>query len=347
MDKSSASDLWLERSRLSGMILAAFIFGIYFVLTIEACISLYRNNRSKSGRALGNTTSYILLSYVITTFILFAMTTAANARYTEDIWINLRAHKSPEELIMNEFDYWYNRMAVVTSFVQIWMMDFLLLYRCFIIWNFNPWVVVLMSAAYGTIIGLSTAVMVYVNKEVVFFNIRVQLAFLIVSCAFNIIYTFLVTLRLISIRKCISQVMGQEYAAMYTNMTAMLIESAALYFVFDVVYVFAFGFHSDVQNLILLGYSGIQVCKFLSAKCESLLTGRLGHWQGIALLLIIVRVAKGRDYDSRRTRAAQPSGSTSSRVEFTTCPPMSLVTGPIMSTGDVDVESSTPRKESD
>ncbi|KAI3603958.1 hypothetical protein WG66_004459 [Moniliophthora roreri] len=102
--------------------------------------------------------------------------------------------------------------------------------------------------------ALSTAVtvIVFVNKETTFLNTRVQLAFLIVSCALNMICTPLVTWRLISIRKCITKLIRKEYAAMYTNM------AATLCFVFDVVYIFSFAFHSNMQNLILLGHSGIQ-----------------------------------------------------------------------------------------
>ena len=55
-----------------------------------------------------------MYAYIIITFILATMGFACNARYTEDIWINFRytTDRSPEDLIINEFDYWWNIMAI-------------------------------------------------------------------------------------------------------------------------------------------------------------------------------------------------------------------------------------------
>ncbi|KAK7040762.1 hypothetical protein VNI00_009668 [Paramarasmius palmivorus] len=268
-------DLWLQRSRLNGMILAAFVYGIFFLLSIQAWIAVRRGSQS-SRTKLSKWQVRLLYAYIAVTFILGTMGFACNTRYTEDIWINFVGQRAPEDLIINEFDYWWNRMAIDSNFVMIWIMDLLLLYRCFVIWNYQIWVIGLMSTAYLGIIGLSIAVMHYAQMSAVFFNIKVQIAFLVLSCTFNLLFTVLVSTRLLGLRKQIIQSLGDEHAKTYTSVTATLVESAALYFVFDVIFVFAFGFKSNVQNLILLEYSSIQ---------------------GIAELLIIVRVARGQDYD--------------------------------------------------
>ncbi|KAI3616714.1 hypothetical protein WG66_011664 [Moniliophthora roreri] len=268
-------DLWLQRSRLDGMILAAFVYGIFFLLSIQAFNAIRRGSHS-SRTKLGRWQVRLLYAYVVSTFILSTMGFACNARYTEDIWINFVGYRTPEDLIINEFDYWWNRMAIDSNFVMIWIMDLLLLYRCFVIWNYQIWVAVLMSTVYLAIIALSIAVMHFAQEAAVFFNIQVQIAFLVLSCTFNLLFTVLVSTRLLTVRKQIIDSLGDEHAKTYTSITATLVESAALYFVFDVIFVFAFGFKSNVQNLILLEYSSIQ---------------------GIAELLIIVRVARGQDYD--------------------------------------------------
>ncbi|KAL0571989.1 hypothetical protein V5O48_009969 [Marasmius crinis-equi] len=273
------TDLWLQRSRLDGMILAGFTYGIFFLLSIQAFQTVYRGSKSPSVK-LRRWQIQAMYAYIISTFILSTMGFACNARYTEDIWINFRQNggdRSPEDLIINEFDFWWNRMAIDSNFVMIWIMDLLLLYRCFVIWNYKTWVVGVMSIVYLGIVGLSIAVMYFAQQGAVFFNIEVQIAFLSMSCTFNLLFTILVSTRLLSMRRQITELLGKEHARTYTSITATLVESASLYFVFDVIFLFAFGFKSNVQNLILLEYSSIQ---------------------GIAELLIIVRVARGEDYDT-------------------------------------------------
>ncbi|TFK32559.1 hypothetical protein BDQ12DRAFT_585717, partial [Crucibulum laeve] len=270
-------DAWLEKSRLDGMILDGFTYGIFFLLSIQSVIAIYRGIRRSSNGKLGKRHGYILIAYVLVTFLLGTIGVAANARYTEDIWINFRGEgRTPEDLILNEFDFWYNRLAIDSQEIMVWIMDLLLLYRCIIIWNYRPWVVILMTSVYLTIIGLSIAVMISAGRSAVFFNLHLQLAFLALSCSFNFLFTLLVCLKLLHARKQIKDVLGPEHATTYTSLTATLVESTALYFVCDLIFLFAFAFHSNVQNLILL---------------ENCLI------QAISQLLIILRVAQGRDYD--------------------------------------------------
>ncbi|KAJ6463998.1 hypothetical protein C8R45DRAFT_1024848 [Mycena sanguinolenta] len=283
-----SSDPWLERSRLDGMILDGFTYGIFFLLSIEACIAVYRGQKKAK---IGKQHARVLIAYVAVTFTLGSMGFAANARYTEDIWINFRGgDRDPSFLITNEFDYWYNRLAIDTNFVMVWLMNLLLLYRCCVIWNYQILVVALMSAVYLAIISLSITVMIYASNSAVFFNLNVQLSFLVLSCTYNLLFTILVATRLLAARKQIVSILGPEHAITYTSITATLVESAALYFIFDLIFVVTFAIHSNVQNLILL---------------ENCLI------QGIAQLLIIKRVAKGREYD--RTMATQVA---STRLAF-------------------------------
>ncbi|KAF7326440.1 hypothetical protein MSAN_02512800 [Mycena sanguinolenta] len=272
-----SSDPWLERSRLDGMVLDGFTYGIFFLLSIEACVAVWKGGKSARVK-LSKRQAYFLIAYVVLTFTLGSMGFAANARYTEDIWINFRGgDRDPSFLITNEFDYWYNRLAIDTNFVMVWFMNLLLLYRCCVIWNYQFLVVALMSAVYLAIISLSIAVMISASNSAVFFNLNIQLSFLVLSCTYNLLFTILVTIRLLAVRNRITALLGPEHAVTYTSITATLVESASLYFIFDVIFVVTFATHSNVENLILL---------------ENCLI------QGIAQLLIIKRVAKGREYDT-------------------------------------------------
>ncbi|KAF7372821.1 hypothetical protein MSAN_00488100 [Mycena sanguinolenta] len=271
-------DPWLERSRLDGMTLDGFTYGIFFLLTIQAGMAVY-NGAQTTRTKLSKWRARGLMAYIVVTFLLGTVGFAANARYTEDIWINFRGTPDwdPVFLITNEFDFWYNRLAVDTNLVMVWLMNLLLLYRCFVIWNYNRWVVTLMTCVYLTVIGLTTATMVSASNSAVFFNLDAQMAFLVMSCTFNLLFTTLVSVRLLSMRNQIKSLLGPEHALTYTSVTATLVESASLYFVFDVLFVITFSIHSNVENLILL---------------ENCLI------QGIAQLLIIKRVAQGNEIDS-------------------------------------------------
>lgn len=129
MSDAPPDDIWLEQSRLNGMLTGSITWGassawflqspgltrsagIFFQLTVQALVSLNRSagrrtHRIPRGRRLA------LNAYVIVTFILATIGFACNARYTEEIWIDRRGPGiSPTILILNEFDFYINRLAI-------------------------------------------------------------------------------------------------------------------------------------------------------------------------------------------------------------------------------------------
>ncbi|KAJ3793905.1 hypothetical protein GGU11DRAFT_360659 [Lentinula aff. detonsa] len=288
-NKLTPSHPSLERYRLDGMILDGFTFGVYTVLTIHAVIAIMlgRGTHSKQGK-VSKTQCYILLSYVVVTFLLGAVGFAANARYTEDIWINFRGQPgwSPEDLITDEFYFWYSRLAVDSQAIMVWIMNALLLYRCVVTWNYARWVIFLMSTVYLAIVGLSMSVMVFAQKQAIFTNLNLQLSFLALSCTYNILYTVLVAAKILSVQQRVKRTLSAEYAQVYTSVVTLIIESAFLYFIFDLLFLISFAIHSDTEYLILL---------------ENCLI------QGIAQLLIIIRVAQGREHAQHATVSSDSS----------------------------------------
>ncbi|KAJ3838026.1 hypothetical protein F5878DRAFT_584075 [Lentinula raphanica] len=286
----------LERYRLDGMVLDGFTFGIYTLLSIHAVIAILRSSRRGSGgprqqKAGLRMQSYILLLYVIVTFLLGAVGFAANARYTEDIWVNFRGQPgwAPEELIVDEFKFWYNRLASDSQGIMVWIMNALLLYRCFVTWNYARWVIFLMSTVYLTIVGVSMSVMILAQRQAIFSRLNIQLSFLALSCAYNILYTVLVAAKLFTVQRRVKNALLSEYAQVYTSIIALIVESAALYFIFDLLFLISFAIHSNTENLILL---------------ENCLI------QGIAQLLIIIQVAQSRQHTQITTTNSTAQSNT-------------------------------------
>ncbi|KII87372.1 hypothetical protein PLICRDRAFT_253041 [Plicaturopsis crispa FD-325 SS-3] len=269
------TDLWLERSRLNGELLAGVSYGIFFLLTIQALRALLRTEK-RSGLPVADRRT-ILVVYVVITFILATIGFAANAKYTQMIWIDLRnAPGGPPALINLELNYWINRLALDSYYLMEWFMEALLLHRCFIVWNWQPFVVGGMSTLFLAYVAMAIVVMTE-SKGAVFYDIDIQLAYLVLSVGTNIVYTFLVTGRLVAMRNQIREALGREHSECYTSIAAMIIESAAMYSVLGIIFIVSFAVHSNISNLIFLSIS---------------------HVQGIAQLLIIIRVAEGRAFST-------------------------------------------------
>ncbi|KAF8994130.1 hypothetical protein BDQ17DRAFT_1529081 [Cyathus striatus] len=171
-------------------------------------------------------------------------------------------------------------MAVDSHFILVLVLDMLLFYRCVVIWNYQLWVTILMGSIFLSIIGITMSIMVLAGRAAVFTGLQMQTAFLAMSVSYNFLFTFLVCVQLFMVRRWMRDVLGREQLIPYTSITATLIESTSLYLIVELIYLFAFAFHSHIQNLLLMENAIIQA---------------------ISQLLIILRVAQGRDYNTVST----------------------------------------------
>ncbi|KAH0826424.1 hypothetical protein J3R83DRAFT_5399 [Lanmaoa asiatica] len=272
------ADLWLERSRLDGMLLSAASYGIFFLLTIQATVAL--TQRPRYGGPIAHH-RWVLMSYVWITFALATVGFAGNARYTEMIWIDLRdAPGGPTALILDELNYWVNMMALACYYIMEWFMQALLLYRCFILWDWKKYIVIPMSTLFAAMVGTypSPPMSILVLAEcsgTIFYNINFQLVYLCLQVGLTVFYTLLVAGRLFIVRKQMRDTLGKEHIRPYETAVITVVESAALYSVLGIIFIFSFAFHSNISNLVFTSVS---------------------HVQGIAQLLIIIHVARGRAF---------------------------------------------------
>lgn len=71
------------------------------------------------------------------------------------------------------------------------------------------------------------------------------------SVFLNVTATLYIVGQLLSKRKAIVKALGPEHSKQYIGIAAMLIESAALYSVFGIIFVASFLHGSAVQNIVL------------------------------------------------------------------------------------------------
>ncbi|KIK42624.1 hypothetical protein CY34DRAFT_83232 [Suillus luteus UH-Slu-Lm8-n1] len=271
---SQKTDLWIERSRLVGMLLGCVTYGIFFLLSVQSCLALMR--RPQHGGKIANNRP-ALVFYVIITFTLRTLSISANAKYTEMIWIDLRnAPGGPLTLIEDEMAYPINIVALSTGHIQEWFMQALLLHRCFAIWNWAKCVTIPMITFYLVMIGLSVYIQVEASTGIAFYDINIEPAYLGIQVGLNVIYTILVAYRLLDMRRKMKELVDQYDSRLYDTLVLIIVESVMAYTIFAIVFIVAFAMHLN----------GITTICFLS----------IGQVQGIAQLIIIIRVATGRSY---------------------------------------------------
>ncbi|KAG1857550.1 hypothetical protein C8R48DRAFT_273651 [Suillus tomentosus] len=262
----------LERSRLIGMILGGVSYGVYLLLTVQAVTALMQ--RPRRGQKIANNRR-MLLCYTLLTFALATICFACATKYTEMIWIDLRdAPGGPVAQIRNAMHYRINFVGMLCGYVTDWFMQALLLYRCFVIWDWTRHVMIPMLVVYIGMIAVAIDVLVQAGTGAPFYAINVALAYLAFLVANTVLYTILVAKRLLSMRSEMKTALAEYDSSIYDTIILMVVESAMVYSVFVIIFIVAFSMHSDTVST---------VC-FLS----------IYQVQGIAQLSIIIRVARGR-----------------------------------------------------
>lgn len=271
------TDLWIERTRLNGMIFGGVSYGIFTLLTAQAAAALMQ--RPRCGGKIANN-RLVLLLYIFITFALGTISHAANAKFTEMVWIDLRdAPGGPLALIENSLDYRINVVALFAYFIMGWCMQALLLHRCSVIWCRARSVMVPMITLFIAMFAVSILIMIQVNTSAVFFAVDTMLLYLCMELGFTFIYTILVTSRLLVMRCQMKQAVAHYNSSTYDTVVIMLIESATLYSVVCVILIVSIVSDCDgLSNLFYLSITNVQ---------------------GIAQLLIIIRVARRRATSAR------------------------------------------------
>jgi len=267
----------LERFILEGSFLGCVAYGVLLLLYIQ-CLAIMLADREK------NRHTWVRLGYVTALFACGTIGTASGIKMAELSYIDNRNIPHGPNAFGGQFAYLpVSVMGFVAFNLAVWLQDGYLLYRFLVIWDWNWLMFIIPAILYLTSVGLSIVTMfMFANPNVNLWEDQGGLAiftpFWAISIILNVSLTGLITARLLYLRSTVRKVLGIAHSNMYTSISALLIESAALYTVFALAYVITFALKNAAQNIV------IPILTLLSS---------------IAPMLITYRVANGRAWTSQ------------------------------------------------
>lgn len=90
-------------------------------------------------------------------------------------------------------------------------------------------------------------------------TVKIGTAYWSLTISLNVLLTILIVSRLLTQRNKIQLVLGKQHSRMYTSISAMLIESAALYSIWALVFLISYAKNNTFQNLVLPALCQVQV----------------------------------------------------------------------------------------
>jgi len=233
------TELTFERSLYVGGQITNVLYGIQLVVYCLSCRLLFK---SESNTARQGANFYVIYGGVLV--VLWTIALACNAVFGQKSWIDHRdVEGGPAAYIGENISDVYNTVGTTAGVMLNFMGDGLLIYRCYIIWNtwkitVFPIILYLGSLSMSVLLIFESAqpgANFFVGHAVDF-----GVPYVSLTISLNIIVTALICGRLLSLRREIGKVLGPSHAKMYTSIIAILVESAALFTVFGIVYVIVY-----------------------------------------------------------------------------------------------------------
>nr|GAT49119.1 predicted protein [Mycena chlorophos] len=265
-----------ERNFVAGDVVSGTGYGIQLVLYVT-CARFLLQRRGHSRQHL------FLLAYITLIMLLESLFTAVQARTVQMVYIDNRNYPGgPWNYFLNSQTAAVNVMFLVTLFLMTFLSDLLVLWRCWVIWAASSqvalaWTVISIPALmiFGSFF-LGTAWTYYSTRaDASFYSLLPQhlgTAYYAVSLGANVVLTLLIISRLVAYRRALLQCLPPDLASHYISLATVIVESAALYSVFAVLFLITYALNNPT-NQIWLG---------VASDCQQ-----------IANLLIIYRLAEG------------------------------------------------------
>ncbi|KAH9841029.1 uncharacterized protein C8Q71DRAFT_742789 [Rhodofomes roseus] len=286
----TAHELFEEEAWLQGALLSNIAFGVELTLFVMCFHLLLKQMTPHNARR-----HISLLVYISVIFSLGTLFVGGNTKFTQQAFVEYRnipgGPSAFEEVLYSDP---VDQVANITWCVSNWLLDTFLVWRFVIIYKdvSRHWILLLVALPCLMLlasIGTGLVVITKISSSSLFAVVNISIAYYVMSISLNILVTILIASRLLVWRYRMKRHMGSHHTAMYTNVIAIVIESAALYSIFAILFIISFGVGSPVGDLFLQVVNQIQT---------------------VSSFLIIYRVATGRAW-SDDTSTSIPTCSTS------------------------------------
>ncbi|KAG7440194.1 uncharacterized protein BT62DRAFT_938261 [Guyanagaster necrorhizus] len=268
--------IMLERYFLAGDVVVGLGFGIQTVLYVSCATYLWKRRKQ-------NPIALFLLAYITLLLSIEAIFVGVQANTVQMIYIDNRNYPGgPWQFFLDTQNLAVNVIFYATLFVMTFLSDILVLWRCWVIWTASGQIVAYVITAFPAITLLASFVMgtlwtLQSSQPGLSFYSALPLAYgtsyYSISLGLNIILTILIILRLYMYRRRLLTSLPPEHAHHYVSLATIIIESAALYSIFAILFLVTYAV-GHPSNQIFLGVAS--------------------STQQISGYLIIYRLAEGR-----------------------------------------------------
>ncbi|KAF9815214.1 hypothetical protein IEO21_04731 [Rhodonia placenta] len=277
-----AESIYSEKTWLQGSLLSNIAYGVELTLFVMCFwILAWQTNRSNFKQQL------FLLLFISIIFILGTIFMGAQAKVTQQAFIEYR--NFPGGPGAYEFVILSNPVYEITSVcfvVANWLMDAFLVWRFVVIYKDigRFWLSILTllvpCAMLCTSFALGITWLIQISASTPILFLDIIFLYYVMTSALNTIVPILIVGRLLVYRHRIAKMLGPSHVTCYTNIVAILIESASIYLVFAILFLVLLGVEQDMGNMFAETVSQVQT---------------------VSSLLIIFRVATGKAWTKNTT----------------------------------------------
>lgn len=269
--EESSSALWNERSYLAGILIGAVAFGVHATLFFIT-LNLLRSQTRAGHR------NRVWIAVLVLLFTLSSIANGAQFKFTQMIYIDNRNYPGgPSAYLVEQQTETPALICLMAYIVNNWMQDALILYRFSIIYGRRNIAMAVAVIMFLSTIGLSCAFMARATAITFFEPLTANLltSYFTISIALNVGLTLAIVIKLLRLRRRVARLFAHD--SPHLSAAAMFIESAVLYSICGIIFLVPWGLADPVQNLVL---------------------PTLGQVESIAPVLIIMRIAQGRAWQS-------------------------------------------------
>nr|GAT43651.1 predicted protein [Mycena chlorophos] len=251
----TSAHLTFERAFYVGSYLTAILYGMHLVVFF---LSNYFFLASPDWRK----ESMFYICYGTIMLLLWTVAHSCNAAFGMAIWIEHRdaLPGGPEQWMDENLSAWFNTLGTTAGIAMNLMADALLLYRCFIICGLDPrsrralWFTFPLLVYFG---AMAMAILLIYESAIPgasFFSgnpVSFGVPYVALTLSLNVMTTIAICARLLTVRRKVRSVLGDQHCQTYTGVVAVMLESALPFTALGIVYAVAYARNSDYSFAVL------------------------------------------------------------------------------------------------